>query len=57
MKQDRISTRQLGALLWAGLMAPAAERKGLAFVDTMAADVPAALHGDRTRVLQILLNQ
>lgn len=25
MKQDRISTRQLGALLWAGLMAPAAE--------------------------------
>ena len=25
MEQDRISTRQLGALLWAGLMAPAAE--------------------------------
>ena len=25
LKQDRISTRQLGALLWAGLMAPAAE--------------------------------
>lgn len=25
MKQDHISTRQLGALLWAGLMAPAAE--------------------------------
>lgn len=25
MKQDRISTRQLGALLWTGLMAPAAE--------------------------------
>ena len=25
LEQDRISTRQLGALLWAGLMAPAAE--------------------------------
>ena len=25
LKQDRISTRRLGALLWAGLMAPAAE--------------------------------
>ena len=40
----------------AGLMAPVAERKGLAFVDTMAADAPAALHGDRTRIQQILLN-
>ncbi|RZA22179.1 MAG: hybrid sensor histidine kinase/response regulator [Lysobacteraceae bacterium] len=40
----------------AGLMAPAAERKGLAFVDAMAADAPLALHGDRMRVQQILLN-
>ena len=40
----------------AGLMAPVAERKGLAFVDAMAAGVPAALHGDRTRIQQILLN-
>src|SRR5690606_34185753 len=40
----------------AGLMAPVAERKGLAFVDAMAADAPAALHGDRTRIQQILLN-
>ena len=40
----------------AGLMAPIAERKGLAFVDAMAADVPVAVHGDRTRIQQILLN-
>lgn len=40
----------------AGLMAPVAERKGLAFVDTMAPDVPVGLHGDRTRIQQILLN-
>ena len=40
----------------AGLMAPVAERKGLAFVDAMAAGAPAALHGDRTRIQQILLN-
>ena len=40
----------------AALMAPVAERKGLAFIDGMAMDAPAALHGDRTRVQQILLN-
>ena len=40
----------------AALMAPVAERKGLAFIDGLAADAPAALHGDRTRVQQILLN-
>ena len=40
----------------AALMAPVAERKGLAFVDGMSTDAPAALHGDRTRVQQILLN-
>ena len=40
----------------AGLMAPIAERKGLAFMDAMAADVPTVLHGDRTRIQQILLN-
>ena len=40
----------------AALMAPVAERKGLAFIDGVAADAPAALHGDRTRVQQILLN-
>ena len=40
----------------AGLMAPLAERKGLAFRLEVAAGVPAALHGDRTRVQQILLN-
>ena len=40
----------------AALMAPVAERKGLAFVDGMAAETPVALHGDRTRVQQILLN-
>ena len=37
-------------------VAPVAERKGLAFIDGIAADAPAALHGDRTRVQQILLN-
>ena len=40
----------------AGLMAPVAERKGLAFIDAMAPDVPVAVHGDRTRIQQILLN-
>lgn len=40
----------------AALMAPVAERKGLAFVDGMSTDAPTALHGDRTRVQQILLN-
>ena len=40
----------------AALMAPVAERKGLAFVDSMDAGTPAALHGDRTRIQQILLN-
>lgn len=40
----------------AGLMAPVAERKGLVFVDALAADAPIGLHGDRTRVQQILLN-
>ncbi|HWS77774.1 MAG TPA: ATP-binding protein [Thermomonas sp.] len=40
----------------AGLLAPAAERKGLAFVEHVAADVAPALHGDRTRLQQILLN-
>lgn len=40
----------------AALMAPVAERKGLAFIDGMAPDAPTALHGDRTRLQQILLN-
>lgn len=40
----------------ADLMAPVAERKGLAFVDAIAPTAPQALHGDRTRVQQILLN-
>ena len=40
----------------AALMAPVAERKGLAFLDGISADAPVALHGDRTRVQQILLN-
>lgn len=39
-----------------GLMAPVAERKGLAFVGQLHADAPTALHGDRTRIAQILLN-
>lgn len=40
----------------AGLMAPVAERKGLAFVEQLGKDAPATLHGDRTRIQQILLN-
>jgi signal transduction histidine kinase len=40
----------------ASLMAPVAERKGLVFVDAIAPSTPLALHGDRTRVQQILLN-
>ncbi len=40
----------------AGLMAPLAERGGLAFADQVAADAPVALQGDRTRVAQILMN-
>lgn len=40
----------------AGLMAPVAERKGLAFVENLGADAPAVVNGDRTRVQQILLN-
>jgi ligand-binding sensor domain-containing protein/CheY-like chemotaxis protein len=40
----------------AGLMAPVAERKGLAFVDGLAPSAPLVVHGDRTRVQQILLN-
>jgi CheY-like chemotaxis protein len=40
----------------AGLLAPIAERKGLRFRMTLAADMPAGLHGDRTRLQQILLN-
>lgn len=40
----------------AALMAPVAERKGLVFVDAIATDAPRALHGDRTRLQQILLN-
>ncbi|MDE2406560.1 MAG: response regulator [Xanthomonadaceae bacterium] len=39
-----------------GLMAPLAERKGLVFVDAIAPGTPEALHGDRTRLQQILLN-
>ena len=40
----------------AALMAPLAERKGLLFAEHIDADAPPALHGDRTRVQQILLN-
>ena len=40
----------------AGLMAPMAERKQLAFVDAVSPEVPLAVHGDRTRIQQILLN-
>ena len=40
----------------AALMAPVAERKGLVFIDGLSAEAPPALHGDRTRVQQILLN-
>ena len=40
----------------AALMAPVAERRGLAFVESVDPEAPRLLHGDRTRVEQILLN-
>ena len=40
----------------AALMAPVAERKGLQFVDALDPAAPVAVHGDRTRIQQILLN-
>lgn len=40
----------------AALTAPAAARKGLTFSHAVAPDVPPMLHGDATRVRQILLN-
>ncbi len=40
----------------ADLYAPVAERKGLAFAEHVAAEVPASVRGDCTRVRQILLN-
>ena len=40
----------------AALMAPLAERRGLQFIDTVDPRAPLALHGDRTRIEQILLN-
>ena len=40
----------------AGLMAPLAERRGLQFIDTLDPQAPPAVHGDRTRIEQILLN-
>jgi ligand-binding sensor domain-containing protein/nitrogen-specific signal transduction histidine kinase len=40
----------------AGLMAPVAEAKDLAFTVTVDAETAIALHGDRTRVQQVLLN-
>lgn len=39
-----------------GLMAPIAERRGLQFGDALADDAPRALRGDRTRVMQVLMN-
>ncbi|MDI1251869.1 hybrid sensor histidine kinase/response regulator [Thermomonas sp.] len=38
------------------LMAPLAERRGLQFIDTLDPQAPQAVHGDRTRIEQILLN-
>ena len=40
----------------AALMAPVAERRGLQFIDLVDPQAPVAVHGDRTRVEQILLN-
>lgn len=40
----------------ATLMAPVAERRGLQFIDVIDAQAPLAVHGDRTRIEQILLN-
>lgn len=40
----------------AALMAPVAERRGLQFIDLVDPSAPVAVHGDRTRVEQILLN-
>ena len=40
----------------AGLMAPLAERKGLRFEREVEPGAPYALRGDRTRVMQILMN-
>jgi signal transduction histidine kinase/CheY-like chemotaxis protein len=40
----------------AALMAPVAERRGLQFIDLVDPSAPEAVHGDRTRVEQILLN-
>ncbi|MDQ3159834.1 MAG: ATP-binding protein, partial [Pseudomonadota bacterium] len=40
----------------AALMAPMAERRGLQFIDTLDPQAPLALHGDGTRIEQILLN-
>ncbi len=40
----------------AALMAPMAEGRGLRFIDILDPKVPEAIHGDRTRIEQILLN-
>jgi signal transduction histidine kinase/sugar lactone lactonase YvrE len=40
----------------AALMAPVAEQRGLQFIDMLDPQAPAAVHGDRTRIEQILLN-